>query len=218
MKYLTLILITATLLLTGCASTLRADVTTFHAWPTDVPDTSYVFERTKEQDDSLEYRNYEDLVRHAVRKLGLNEAEAGKKPSLKIVLDFDQHVADVRKIEPVAVDPFFHGSLLVGHGLYRRGWYGNRYGYGNPGFGIDPYFYGPPAVVYRDVTYQINRRQLHVLISRYLDGKAVYDVHVNSQGQNASLAAVMPYLVRSAFADFPGKSGVTRIIDMKVDN
>lgn len=223
MKYLTLILITATLMLTGCASTLRADVTTFTTWPADVPDTSYVFERTKAQDDSLEYRSYENLVRNTVRNLGLHEAEAGKKPSLKITLDYQQQVADVRSIEPVVVDPYFYGPTFYGSGFYgqggyRRGWYGNRYGVGYPGFGYDPFFRGPQVVGYQDVTYQINRRQLHVLMSRYLDGKAVYDVRVNSQGQNPSLATVMPYLVRSAFADFPGKNGVTRTIEMKVDN
>lgn len=227
MKYqkncLMLLFVAAVMSLAGCASTMRADVTTFHAWPADVPDTSYVFERTKAQDDSLEYRNVENLVRGAVRNLGFNEAEAGKKPSLKILIDFDQHIADVRTIQPVAIDPYFSGSAFYGNGFYgygpyRHGFYGSRFGYGFPGFGYDPYFYGPPAVVYQDVTYQVARRQLHVLIRRYIDGKAVYDVKVNSQGQNLSLVTVMPYLVRSAFADFPGKSGVTRTVDMKIDN
>jgi hypothetical protein len=27
----------------------------------------------------------------------------------------------------------------------------------------------------------------------------------------------MPYLVRSAFAEFPGKSGTPRIVEMKID-
>ena len=223
MKCLTFTLIAAMLMLGGCASTIRTDVTAFNAWPADVPDTSYVFERTKAQDDSLEYRSYENLVRNAVRKLGLQEAEAGKKPSLKIMLDFNQQVADVRSIQPVVVDPYFYGPSFYGggfygRGFYGRGWYGNRFGYGYHGFGYDPFFAAAPVVAYQDVTYQVNRRQLHVLMSRYVDGKAVYDVRVNSQGQNPSLAAVMPYLVRSAFADFPGKNGVTRIIDMKMDN
>ena len=223
MKSLPLLTLTAIVSLTGCASTLRADVTTYHAWPADVPDTSYVFERTKAQDDSLEYRNTENLVRSAVRNVGLTEAEANKKPSLKITVDFNQQISDVRTIQPVAIDPYFYGGGFYGAGFYsrgpfRHGYYGSRFGYGFPGFGYDPYFYGPPAVAYQDVTYQVARRQLHVLISRYIDGKAVYDVKVNSQGQNPSLATVMPYLVRSAFADFPGKNGVTRTIDMKVDN
>lgn len=228
MKFLTSVTLIAIASLTGCASTLRANVTTYQAWPADVPDTSYVFERTKAKDDSLEYRNTENLVRSAVRNLGFSEAEANKKPSLKITVDFDQKIADVRTIQPVAIDPYFYGggfygSGFFGGGAFRHGYYGSRFGYGYPGygypgFGYDPYFYGPPAVAYQDVTYQVARRQLHVLISRYLDGKAAYDVTVNSQGQNLSLATVMPYLVRGAFADFPAKNGVTRTIDMKMDN
>jgi hypothetical protein len=41
-------------------------------------------------------------------------------------------------------------------------------------------------------------------------------VTVKSEGTNSSLAAVMPYLVRSAFAEFPGENGVPRQIELKI--
>jgi len=40
---------------------------------------------------------------------------------------------------------------------------------------------------------------------------------VDSEGQRAGLAEAMPAMVRAAFDDFPGPSGVTRHIRIKVD-
>jgi hypothetical protein len=40
---------------------------------------------------------------------------------------------------------------------------------------------------------------------------------VRSEGKEANLVRVMPYLVRSAFTDFPGKSGKPHVIEMKFD-
>lgn len=65
-QYLTL----GMLLLSGCASVIRSDVTTFNEWPADLPDKSFVFTHTAEQNNDLEYRKYETLVRDTLEKLG----------------------------------------------------------------------------------------------------------------------------------------------------
>ena len=44
MKYLAIFLTALTVLLTGCATTIRSDVTAFHDWPAQLHDQSYVFE------------------------------------------------------------------------------------------------------------------------------------------------------------------------------
>jgi hypothetical protein len=46
-----------TLLLGGCATTIRSNVTTFHQWPAQLPDKSYVFEAPPPQEDTLELRS-----------------------------------------------------------------------------------------------------------------------------------------------------------------
>ena len=66
-------------LLTGCASTLRSDVTSFQRWPANAASSTYSFKRTGQQVGSLEHSAYEDLVRQALKPLGLNEAGAGAK-------------------------------------------------------------------------------------------------------------------------------------------
>lgn len=55
------------LLLGGCATTIRSDVTTFHQWPAQMEDKSYVFEVPSPQDDTLEWRSYQELVREIGR-------------------------------------------------------------------------------------------------------------------------------------------------------
>ena len=209
-RFTCLLIAVMTLALSGCASTIRSNVTTFNEWPSDLSDKTYVFERTQAQDQNLEFRSYENLIRNEVRRLGLTEAAPGKKPALKITFDYTVNVTDIHTVEPVYADPFFYGDGFYGSSGFYRG--GHRY----YGAGFDPFFWGPPTVAYRDRSFQLNRRQLHVLISRYADNKSLYDVKVNSQGENPSLSMVMPYLVRSAFADFPGKSGATRTVDLKM--
>ncbi|MFT5588153.1 MAG: hypothetical protein ACI9ZF_000310 [Bradyrhizobium sp.] len=208
MKRLTVPLLAALLvLLAGCASTVRSNVTVFSDWPAALPAQTYVFERSEVQNKDLEYLNYENLVRNEVRRLGLTEAETSQTPNLKIVLSYNVNVVDVRTVQPVYVDPFFYSGGFYGGGFYSRRHFG---------FGYDPFFRGPPIVDYQERVYQIYKRQLHVLISRHTDGKSLYDVRVNSQGENPALAVVMPYMVRSAFAEFPGKNGTARTIDLKV--
>ena len=58
------------LLLSGCATTIRSDVTTFHQWPAQIEDKSYAFEAPLQQDDTLEWRAYQDLVRGQLARLG----------------------------------------------------------------------------------------------------------------------------------------------------
>jgi len=61
------------------------------------------------------------------------------------------------------------------------------------------------------------QRRLNVAITRAGDGQKLYDVTVVSEGKTNSLPAVMPYMVRSAFTDFPGKSGVPHQVELKVE-
>lgn len=44
MKALAILVAATSLLLSGCATTLRSNVTVFHEWPSDLPDKSYTFE------------------------------------------------------------------------------------------------------------------------------------------------------------------------------
>lgn len=187
-------------LLAGCATIIRSEVTTFHELPLELPDKTYVFERNKEQNNDLEYRSYENLVRAELNRLGFVEASSAHPPALKVTLKYSIKVRDVREVYPVVVNPYWYGPAW-------RGYYGPFY---------DPFWYGPPMVEQREASYQVYTRRLHIMLARIADDKALYETTVVSQGGNGSLAAVMPYMVRSAFTDFPGKSGVPHYVELRM--
>lgn len=194
------------LLLGGCASTtIRSDVTVFHEWPAELREKVFVFERTREQDNDLEYRSYENLVRSELLRLGFVEASTVQPARLKVTLVYGVKVRDVRVIEGTMSDPFWYNSPLYAHRWRGRGYYGPFY---------DPFWPIAPTTEYVDNTYQVYSRQVRIGMAQLPSAKKLYDVTVNSEGTNGSLAAVMPYLVRSAFIDFPGQSGVPRTITL----
>lgn len=194
-------------LLSGCSTIIRSDVTAFHEWPGQLPDKSYVFERTREQNDSLEYLNYENLVRNELNRLGFVEAPAATKPALKVAMSYSISGRDVLEVYPVVVNPYPYW-----YGPAWRGYYGPYWG---PFY--DPFWYGPPIVENRVSQYTVFTRRLHLAMTRLADGKKLHETTVVSEGSNGSLAAVMPYMVSSAFADFPGQSGVPRQVELKME-
>jgi hypothetical protein len=187
------------LTLSGCATTIKSEVTTFHEWPNYVQDKTYVFERTQEQENDLEYRNYEKLVRAELKRLGFTEQTDMRSARLKASFSYSNTARDVRVVYPVVVDPYWYGPPW-------RGFYSPFY---------DPFWYGPPRVERREENYQVFTRQFRFILAQTADGKKVYDVTVVNEGTRGSLARVMPFMVRAAFADFPGKSGVPHLVELK---
>ncbi len=197
-------------LLSGCASFVKSDVLAFHEWPADLQNKTYVFDRKSEQANDLEYRSYENLVRTELGRLGFAEAQNPRGANLKVALDYRIDARDVTAIEPVLVDPYW--PYGYGHPYYGprwRGYYGPYY---------DPFWYPGSVTQYREVQYQIFQRRLNILITHSKDGKKLYDVTVNSDGGNGSMAFAMPYMVRSAFSDFPGRNGVPRRVNLEIRN
>lgn len=201
-----LAILAAALLLAGCTvPVIRSEVTAFHAWPAQAAEKSFAFTPTSAQENDLEYRAYEQLVRAELLRLGFADAPAAAA-ALRVALRYRVSERDVRRVEPVIVNSGWAG-----------GYYGPRwpYRYYDPFF-MDPYWSSPPVVAYQESNYRLYRRQLQIGITRAVDNRKLYDVTVNSEGRTASLAAVMPYMIRSAFADFPGKNGVPHTVELEI--
>ena len=192
------------MLLSGCAGTIvRSEVTTFHDAATDFGDKTYVFSRDPRQDNDLEYRSYENLVRGELQRLGFTETSGGK---LQVGIRYQVDARDMHVVEPMVVDPWYG----PGFGRY-------RYPYGFYGPYADPFLFAPPMVQPVERRFVSYSRKVEITIGRVAGGKNLVQVVVHSQGQNPSLAAVMPAMVRSAFSDFPGPSGVPRVLEVKVE-
>lgn len=202
---LLLLLALSSLLLSGCASFIQNNVIAFHEWPADLQNKTYIFERKADRENDLEYRSYENLVRNELGRLGFAEAQDPRGANLKVIVNYRIDVRDVQSVQPVIVDPYW--PYYPYYGPRWRGYYGPYY---------DPFWYPGPVTQYQEVHYQLFLRQLNVLIVRSKDGKNLYDVTVNSDGANGSLAFAMPYMVRSAFSDFPGPNGVPRHMKLEI--
>lgn len=199
-------MIALALLLGGCATTIRSDVTTFHQWPAQLTDKTYVFETPPAQDDTLELRSYQNLVRAELAKLGFQDAGAGRAPALKVSMRFrtiDVPVQVVRVIDP------FPASRYAFAGPYRRGYWGGGYAsaFYDPFWGSMPYY-----ETRIEHTYQ---REVQVAIRTAGENRRLFDVTVHNSSSERSTPALMPALVQSAFEGFPGPSGVARRVDLK---
>lgn len=202
-------------LLSGCASTLRSEVTAFHQWPANAAGRSFAFTHNGAEAQDLERQNHENLVRLQLLKLGLTDAMPGQPPQLAVRVDYSINARDVRVIETVLIDPWF-GSPFYGPG-YGPGFYRPYWGW--PGYG-HPY-YGPmwptmPVAQQQERRFTIYDRQLKVKIVDSATQQAWYDVTVRSSGERGNLVDVMPYLTEAAFRDFPGPNGTPRIVDVKM--
>jgi hypothetical protein len=191
------------MLLAGCATTLRSDVTSFQKWPANAPGSTYTFKRLGNQDTSLEHKSYEDLARAQLATLGLAEAPQSSKGRFEVSLDYG-----------INTRTYLSREAIVDHANY---WHPPRYfhsGGWRPGYWA-PSPFGPTVVGYRDVSQDINNRRLRVDISE--GGNKVFEASATSSGANASLSAIMPYLVRSVFDGFPGTNGQNRVLEFDVD-
>ena len=197
-------------LLAGCASTITSEVTAFHEWSGSAQQ-SYRFEAMPSQANDLEYRSYENLLKTALLRVGLQEATENNA-DLNIKFSAKITPRDVRVIETVLVDSWY-GTPWYGPSYaypYWSGWSG----YGHPLYGRN----WPSMQVPRDMErrYTVFQRELKISMVNIKSGLAVYEVTVRSEGAESNLAKLMPYLIESALQDFPGKSGTPRVVTLPV--
>jgi hypothetical protein len=194
------------LLLGGCATTIRSDVTTFHQWPAQIADKSYAFEAPAPLDNTLELQNYQNLVRGQLTRLGFHEAP--QSAAMKVAVRFVTVDVPTQVIYP-SYAPFYPYSARFGYGGFRRGYWGR---------GLYSPFYDPfwgPVPRYEVEEEHRYHRQVQIAITSVADNKRLFDVTVRNVSKTMSTPAVMPALVQSAFEGFPGPNGGARVIELK---
>lgn len=213
---LLIVLALLSMLLGGCATPkIQSNVTVFQDWPADLRGQSFAFEPAQAQQNELAYRAYAALVRNELQRLGFVDAPSPQAAAIKVSLDYGISGRDVRVVEPVVTDPFWHSAPYYRSPFYRSPFYRPMWrGYHWPYY--DPFWVGVPMTEYRERQYELFKRHIRIILLRASDGKRLYEVTVNSEGSNGSLAAVMPYMVRSAFIDFPASNGMSRRIELEM--
>jgi hypothetical protein len=196
------------LLLGGCATTIRSNVTTFNQWPAQLAEKSYAFEAPPAQDNTLELQSYQNLVRGQMTRLGFHEAP--QAPALKVSMRFSTIDVPTQVVYPTFAPTYAPYSARFGYLGWRRRFWGGG-GWYSPFY--DP-FWGPmPAYeVQEEHRYH---RQVQIAIQSAPDGKRLFDVTVRNISKQESTPVVMPALVQSAFEGFPGPNGGSRVVELK---
>lgn len=202
------------LLLGGCATTIRSDVTTFHQWPAQIEDKSYVFDAPPSFDNTLEYQSYQNLVRGQLAQLGFREANAGAA-ALKVAMRFTTTDVPVRVVQPAISMMYESPYYRFGPRYYSRFGPRGRFASWHHPF-YDPFWspFSSPYSAYEVSIEHQYRRELQVSIKDKAD-KRLFDVTVHNMSRELSTPVVMPALVQSAFAGFPGPSGVARRVELQ---
>jgi hypothetical protein len=198
MKYLAILAAALSLLLAGCATTIRSDVTAFHQWPAALAEKTYVFDTPPPAQDTLEYRNYLGILRAELARQGFTEAANARDAKLKVALQFSTVDRPLRVIEPI--DPFWDTP-----GYWHRGYFGRPWGMRGYWPYYDPFLYGSPYA--RETIRHVYERQVRIEIAS-IDGKKLFDVTVHNNSSTPATPVVMQALIASAFTDFPGPNGV----------
>lgn len=173
--------------LVGCGRSIVNDVTTFHNLPAPDGETIEVVALHPEQQKSLEFGQYAELV-------GQRLGAAGYRPPQGAPAEYIARIGyGMRAVEGV-VDQGPRSSVSVGVGG----------GSHHTSVGM-----GMAFPLGRQEMKQDYIRFFTLEIFHRSDDRKLYESRVESRGRE-SLAIVMPYLVEALFQDFPGESGTTK--------
>jgi hypothetical protein len=181
-------------LLSGCTSYVTTQVTAFSDWSGSDATRTYAFMRTDAQRNSIEQSTYEPVVANELSAYAFRQVpQASARYLVGLTYGVGSDLVSVP--QPVYYDPWFPGP-----GPYwRRG----------------PW--GPFPAGYVNQTYQVFDYTLGIRVTERATGKEVYNVTARTTGENGSLLYAMPFLARSALADFPLGNGAVRTVRIPVD-
>ncbi len=210
-KFLFSLIAAGTLLLSGCASTITSQVTTFHEWPTDLKEKTFSVETMPGQENDPEFKVYAAMLGERLQGMGFNNSKDLSSAELKVVMEYGTLVSEIQL--PMALwsprfDPFWqiHFSRLN-----RRSAFYYPYYY--------PYYFGRQNSYYMMSDFAATRSFLHQLaisISDRKSGKTLANIKVSTEQSSPRISKQMPYLLESAFTEFPGENGHTSEIKLLI--
>lgn len=183
--------------LAACASSFTADVTRFHDLPPADGQTVQIMAKDPARQGTLEFQRYADMVGARLAALGYRPPEPGTPSDL--VAGIDYGVGPGRQ---ALRDGDGGSSVGVGVGGGSRG---------GVSVGLSTAFNlsggeGEPLYV----------RRFYMDLTRRATDERLFEGRAESEGRTRDLSLVMPYLVDALFQEFPGESGVTTEVKIKV--
>lgn len=182
------------LVLAACASGVTSEVTRFHRGAPPQGETIAVVPMDEAKHGSLEFAAYSKLVADKLRAIGYKVVAPGSEADMLARMDYSVGPAQTRISN-------WSGSFVHYH-FYRGRYY--------------PWYFGPyweEPLIYTDSVYP---RALDLTMVRS-GGEVVFEGHVRSIGRQQNINEIMPYLVTAMFHNFPGESGMTKVVTIRRD-
>lgn len=209
-NFLSICMLSVAVLTSGCATTISSQVTRFHEWPADLKQQaqSYTLDKTIEQDADPEYQQYAAMLNHKLQSLGFIQASENQTSALKVSMAYGTMVSDLQlstPFSPMIYDPFWRMH-------YARGYPRSAFFY--------PYYFrrNSDFLWLSDVSARrYFLQQLEIKMIERSSGKKLFDVRASTEQLNPEIALHMPYLIDSAFAEFPGQNGKTVNVDLPLE-
>lgn len=193
-------------LLGACASPITTRVTRFNQWPADAAGSTFSFRTPVNTGRELEQATYEGHVQAALEQLGLKRAPAGQVGRIQAEVSTSQRsdektwLQPVYQNTPVFLPPFRDASGRLFPGVWAPDPFGPRY-------------VGDRQVSMTVYTAGLRLRLLDAQASPPGQLRTVFESRALYEGDSDSLTAVVPYLVRAVFDDFPGQNGQVRTVE-----
>jgi hypothetical protein len=192
----TLLIAAVTVLLSGCTTYVTTQVTAFSDWSGSDATRTYAFTRAADQQNNLELTTYERFVGNELAAHAFRQVDAAQARYL-VGLSYGMRSDMVTVAEPVYYNPW--------PAPY----------WGRP---FDPWGpWGAFPTTYVNQSYPVFTHLLGVRITERGTGKEVYNVTARNSGGESSLVRAMPYLARSALADFPLGNGVVHTVKIPLN-
>lgn len=185
------------LVLAACGTrTITSDVTRFHMLPPMAGERIAIVAKDEQKAGSIEFARYADLASEGLSRFGYRLAGEGP-PDYIVLIDYFQRLVTVP-------DDGERGRMSVGVG-------GGSSGHTSVGVGIGTSFDvggGRRQVAARTFILELEARRT---------GERLFEGRVQSQGPTENFADVMPYMIDALFDRFPGNSGETNTVKVKVE-
>ncbi|NPT55748.1 DUF4136 domain-containing protein [Paraburkholderia elongata] len=185
-----------TVLLSGCTTYVTTQVTAFSDWSGNDATRTYAFTRAADQRNNLELTTYERFVGNELATHAFRQVDASAARYL-VGLSYGIRSDMVTVAQPVYYNP------------WPAPYWGRSFDPWGP--------WGPYPTAYVNQSYPIFTHLLGVRITERASGKEVYNVTARNSDEESSLVRAMPYLARSALADFPLGNGVVHTVKIPVD-
>ena len=195
----------AALLLSGCAATVRSEVSAINKLPPDLKDKRFFIARHKDQEGSLEFEHYAGLVDYELQAKGLRPAPAADAD----LLVFFRYAFEQRT--ELVPTPVWGTTAYLGGGstVVVNGRMVFVPTYATPVYGVT----GTVAI-----PATINRRNFNLDVvdksSTQEKPNKLYEAAVFSEGYSGTLLQVVPTMIKALFTQWPGPPTRTETVDL----